>query len=196
MTAHSIMKFRLVTLKPSDKVSHALQLMHIHQVRNLPVIDDKEQFIGLFGIRRVVQILLPTAAAMDLGLKDLSFMPDDVAELHDRLRKAGDRPVEDFYEKKKHLLFCKPSTTFPEVLELLNESRDLSLPVIVVKGKKNKLVGMVSAWDVLEKMVLGILADAPPPENAAGIGESAELESTTPVTEAPDEPPEDPESIE
>ena len=44
------------------------------------------------------------------------------------------------------------------MLELLNESRDTSLPVIVVKGKKNKLVGMVSAWDVLEKLVINVYA--------------------------------------
>ncbi len=182
MTAQSIMRFRLVTLRPTDKVSHALKLMHLHQVRNLPVVDDKDQFLGLFGIRRVVELLLPTAAVMDLGLKDLSFMPDDLAEMHERLLEAGDRQVDSFYMKKKNLLFCKPTTSFPEVLELLHESRDLSLPVIVVKGKKNKLVGMVSAWDVLEKMVLGMLADEPPPEALpeAGAQVDQNIESQAP----------------
>ena len=158
MTVETIMSFRLEKLKPNDKVSDALRIMHTQQIRNLPVVDENEQFVGLFGIRRLIHLLLPKAAQMDHGLKELSFMPDDLGELYDRLENIGQRPVSDFLEKKKNLLFCKPSTSFPEVLELLNESRDTSLPVIVVKGKKKKLVGMVSAWDVLEKLVINVYA--------------------------------------
>jgi CBS domain-containing protein len=64
-------------------------------------------------------------------------------------------------EKKKNLTFCKPSTTFPEVMELLDKNPDSSLPVIVIKGKRKKLVGMVSAWDVLEKLVMNLVASDP-----------------------------------
>ena len=158
MTVETIMSFRLEKLKPTDKVCDALRIMHKQQIRNLPVVDEHEQFVGLFGIRRLIHLLLPKAAQMEHGLKELSFMPDDLGELYDRLEDIGHRPVSDFLEKKKNLLFCKPSTPFPKVLELLNESQDTSLPVIVVKGKKKKLVGMVSAWDVLEKLVINVYA--------------------------------------
>ena len=158
MTVETIMSFRLEKLKPTDKVCDALQIMHSQQIRNLPVVDENEQFVGLFGIRRLIHLLLPKAAQMERGLKDLSFMPDDLGELYERLEDIGQRPVSDFLEKKKNLLFCKPSTPFPEVLELLNESQDTSLPVIVVKGKKKKLVGMVSARDELEKLVINVYA--------------------------------------
>jgi CBS domain-containing protein len=156
MTAETIMSFRLKKLKPTDKVCDALRLMHTHQIRNLPVVDENDQFVGLFGIRRLIHLLLPKAAQMDFGLKELSFMPDELGELYKRLEDIGQKPVSEFLEKKKNLAFCKPSTPFPEVLELLNQSANTSLPVIVVKGKKNKLVGMVSAWDVLEKLVINV----------------------------------------
>ncbi len=158
MTAETIMSFRLEKLRPNDKVCDALHIMHTHQIRNLPVVDNDDQFVGLFGIRRLIHLLLPKAAQVDFGLKDLSFMPDELGELYDRLEDIGQRPVADFLEKKKRLVFCKPSTSFPEVLELLDQNPDASLPVIVVKGKKNKLVGMVSAWDVLEKLVVNLFA--------------------------------------
>jgi CBS domain-containing protein len=158
MTAETIMSFRLVKLKPTDKVCDALRIMHTHQIRNLPVVDENDQFIGLFGIRRLITLLLPRAAQISHGLRELSFMPDEVEELYKRLEKVGQKPVTDFLEKKKNLVFCKPSTGFPEVLELLDQNPDTSLPVIVVKGKKKKLVGMVSAWDVLEKLVINIFS--------------------------------------
>ncbi len=158
MTAENIMSFRLIKLKPTDKVCDALRIMHTHQIRNLPVVDDSGQFIGLFGIRRMITLLLPKAAQLDYGLRDLSFMPDEVEELYKRLEDIGQKPVTEFLEKKKNLVFCKPSTAFPEVLELLKQNQNASLPVIVLKGKKKKLVGMVSTWDVLDKLVINMLS--------------------------------------
>jgi len=158
MTAKNIMSFRLIKLSPTDRVCDALKIMHTHQIRNLPVVDDDGQFIGLFGIRRMISLLLPKAAQINFGLKELNFMPDEVEVLYERLAEIGDKPVTEFLEKKKNLLFCKPSTAFPEVLELLEQNPGSSLPVIVVKGKKKKLVGMVSSWDILDKLVMNIFS--------------------------------------
>jgi CBS domain-containing protein len=156
VTAKTIMSKQLVRLRPTDRVCDALELMHARQVRNLPVVDENNQFVGLFGIRRLTSLLLPRAAQVGSELKDLSFMPDELDEMSVRLKDVCARPVSDFLEKKKHLLFCKPSTSFPEVLELLQRTPDSSLPVIVVKGKRQRLVGMVSAWDVMEKLMVDL----------------------------------------
>lgn len=178
MTADSIMSFRLVKLNPTDTVCDALRIMHTQQIRNLPVVDEEDRFVGLFGIRRLINLLLPKAARMKFGLKDLSFMPDEVSELYERLEEIGSRPVSDYLEKKKNLVFCKPSTTLPEVLELLDQNPDTSLPVIVVKGKDRKLVGMVSAWDVLEKLVMNAFNAQGPLGNKAPCAEERESQDS------------------
>ncbi len=155
MTTETIMTPRPMTLRATDKVSEALLMMHGYQVRNLPVVDEEGSFVGLFGIRRLSHLLLPKAAQLErYSIRDLSFLPDDLDSLQERLHKIGDQPVSDFLEKKKKLMFCKPETSFPELLELLDQSSDSSLPVIVVTGKKKKLVGIVSAWDVLDRLII------------------------------------------
>jgi len=159
MTTKSIMTSGLFTLKPSDTVAHAMTLMHEHHVRNLPVVDEEGSFIGLFGLRRLSHLLLPRVA-LNLGkhsISNLHFLPDEVLQMGDRWHKIADQPVENFLEKQSKLLFCKPGTAFPELLALLDESKDSSLPVIVIKGKSKKLVGMVSTWDVLEGIIMGRL---------------------------------------
>lgn len=156
MTAANIMSYRLIKLSPEDRVCDALRIMHSHQVRNIPVVDKEGQFIGLFGIRLMITLLLPKAAQIGYGLKDLGFMPDEVEELYKRLEEIGQKPVTDFLEENENLVFCEPSTTFPEVLGLLKQNPNTSLPVIVVEGEKKKLVGMVSSWDVLDKLVINI----------------------------------------
>ena len=159
MTTESIMTSRLITLRPADKVADALQIMHRHHVRNLPVVDENGSFIGLFGIRCLSRLLLP-GAARDLdrySISDLGFLPDETAQMAKRWHTIASQPVANFLEKEEKLFFCTPETTFPQLLELIDRSRNSSLPVIVVTGKTRKLVGMVSAWDILEGFVMKLL---------------------------------------
>ena len=162
MTTESIMKSRLLTLKPTDTVADAMFLMHREHVRNLPVVDESGMFIGLFGVRRLSHLLLPKVA-LSLGaysISNLRFLPDEIVQMGDRWHEIANQPVENFLEKKKKLLFCTPETAFPELLTLLDESKDSSLPVIIVEGETRKLVGMVSSWDVLEGIIMGRLINA------------------------------------
>jgi acetoin utilization protein AcuB len=159
MTTGKIMTSRVITLQPDDRVADALALMHKHHVRNMPVVDDSGAFIGLFGVRRLGHLLLPRAA-VDLSrysVADLSFLPDEIRQMSERWQEVAREPVARFLEKKKKLLFCTPDTSFPQLLELIEQSKDSSLPVIVVEGDTKKLVGMVSAWDVLEGVVMKLL---------------------------------------
>jgi CBS domain-containing protein len=159
MTTENIMTSGLFTLKPTDTVAHAMSVMHEKHVRNLPVVDKAGRFVGLFGLRRLSRLLLPEAA-LNLGphsISDLHFLPDETVQMGDRWHEIAHQPVANFLEKKKKLLFCTPETAFPELLVLLDESKDSSLPVIVVEGESRKLIGMVSAWDVLEGIIMGRL---------------------------------------
>jgi CBS domain-containing protein len=159
MTAASIMTSRLYTIKPDDSVADALLLMHRKQVRNLPVVNDQGEFIGLFGLNRLSRLLLPISAS-EMGrfsLSNLHFLPDESALVGERWSEVSGQPVVNFLEKKSKLRYCTPETRFPALLALLDESKGLSLPVIVLDGETRKLVGMVGAWDVLEGIVMGCL---------------------------------------
>ena len=74
--------------------------------------------------------------------------------MYHRVLEVGNRPVAEFLEPSENLLICEPGTPIPEVLELLDQSFHTSLPVLVLDDKENALVGMVSGWDVLEKLVM------------------------------------------
>ena len=101
MTAKNIMTTDLVVVKPTDKVSDALTLMHKHNLHDLPVVDNEGAFIGMFGRHRFVQSLLPIVAQGKYGLADLGFLPDDEKKLNKHLRKVGDDPVFQISGKEK-----------------------------------------------------------------------------------------------
>ena len=103
MTTDSIMTSSLFTLKPTDTVADAIKLMHRERVRNLPIVDEAGNFIGLFGLRRLGRLLLPKAAS-GLGpysVSDLHFLPDEVVQMSKRWKKIARQPVVNFLEMKK-----------------------------------------------------------------------------------------------
>ena len=157
MSAETIMSNDLFTLTPDVTVADAMQAMCDHKVHNIPVVDRGGAFVGLFSLRRITRALLPMAAQVEEGGldMDMSFVTDSSDAYLDRLVDIGHKPIAEFLEKKKKLRFCKPDTPIPRLLQLLSEN-PTSLPVVVVKGKHKKVVGMVSTWDVLTKIAAGL----------------------------------------
>jgi len=160
MTVTNLMSTDVVAIKPDDTITTALKLMCENSVHNLPVVDHDGTFLGLFSLRRLSRELLPKAAKLDENslLMHINFMPDDTDNLLKRLSKLGNKPVSSLLEKTSKIRICKPDTSLPELLQLLFES-PTSLPVVVVEGKKKKLAGMVSNWDVLTKLSVNLLGD-------------------------------------
>ncbi|MEA3275382.1 MAG: CBS domain-containing protein [Pseudomonadota bacterium] len=158
MTAKTIMSSDLVTVTSDVTVAEALLKMSKYQVHNIPVVDETDSFVGLFSLRRLAHELLPTAARLEAESfqMDIAFLSDQSDEFLQRLQEIGRKPVSELLEKKKKLRFCGPDTPIPRLLQLLSEN-PTSLPVVVVQGKRQKVVGMVSTWDVLTKIAVNLL---------------------------------------
>lgn len=157
MTTKSIMSCEVHTITPDVTVGEAMVLMARKKVHNLPVVDKKGCFLGLFSLRRITRALMPMAAQIGEDVMDfqMSFISDNSDDYLRRLKKIGEQPVSEMYEKKKKLRFCDPDTPIPHLLQLLTEN-PMSLPVLVLNGKQQQVVGMVSNWDVLTKIALSL----------------------------------------
>lgn len=177
MTAMTIMSSDLVTVTTEMSVAEALLKMSRHRVHNLPVVDADGCFAGLLSLRSLTHGLLPTAARIEEESfhLDIGFLTDQSDEYLTRLQEIGERPVSDLLEKKKKLRFCSPDTPIPRLLQLLSQN-PTSLPVLVVEGKRKRVVGMVSNWDVLTKIAVKLLAglEGPVPPGGSGAGTEGE----------------------
>ena len=164
MTAEAIMTRRVHCLNPDTPVSKALMLMSKHRVHNMPIVDENNNYVGMFGVRGLILQLLPEAASKlsRHNISDLSFLPDNPDKLEKQLNEIGHHPVADYLDKETAAIFCKPKTPFPELLQLLYNNRNSSVPVLVVKGKQRKLKGVVSDWDILERVAKNTFDQEPP----------------------------------
>lgn len=141
-----------------ENVRTALRRLHHHAVHSMPVVDRNGCFLGMFGVRSLLRGLLPTSAVMPNGLPDLSFLHESLDALRTRLDQVLTDPVVATLDKEQldETPHCTPDTSLPELFLLLHKTHS-TLPVLVMEGNDHRLEGIVSEWDILERVGLRLL---------------------------------------
>jgi CBS domain-containing protein len=143
MTARLLMNDRPITLRETDRLRDAAEIILTHHFRNVPVIDAQGRYLGVISSNRLLAGILPKAATLDEGMADLSFVKDTVEDLRERWSEAEGRPVTELLDTS--LRTVDPDTSLAETLLALYQNRT-SLPV--VEEATGRLVGIVSHWGV------------------------------------------------
>ena len=131
-------------LRDTDTVADATRRMLADRVSDLPVVDAAGSLVGLFRLDRLYAALLPRAALVGDGLADLAFVSDTLGQLRAKMREIENDPVRKFTVMPDHVVH--PDTTPVQIILLLHQGAN-NIPV--VSAEDGKLVGMVSARDVL-----------------------------------------------
>jgi len=143
MTARLLMNDRPVTLRRTDRLRDAAEIILTHHFRNVPVVDDAGRYLGVISSNRLLKAILPKAATMDEGMADLSFVKDTLDDLRERWHEAESLPVSELMDTDVRTV--TPDTSLTETLLDLYRNRT-SLPV--VEEETGRLVGIVSHWGV------------------------------------------------
>jgi CBS-domain-containing membrane protein len=148
MTCATIMNPHPVTIGNEETVAAALEKMLQHRVKSLAVVDREGRFQGMFGLHRLLGLLLPKAATISDGMEDLAFVSDTLTDIRERLQQLQNQPV-GAYLSRNDTVPVHPGTPLVETVLLLYRHRD-NLPV--VEQTTGKLVGLVSPWEILAKL--------------------------------------------
>ena len=146
MTAQNLMNPKPVTLRLTDTVAAAAEYIIKEHLRHIPVIDDQSRYAGTFSIYSLLQLALPKAVTMKEGLSNAGFVNEEAPELAKRLRERGTDPVSKWLSKDPVL---HPDSSAMDALLLLLQGH-VSVPV--VDKQSQRLVGMISSWNVIEKL--------------------------------------------
>ena len=148
MKANIIMNPNPMTLRPTDTVATAAERILKHHLRHLPVVDEQGRYLGTFSIYSLLQLTLPKAVLDKHGLDNVSFVTESVEDLAQRLGRRRDEPVKNWLNIHE---VARPDTHAMEVMLLMLHGRTTSVPV--VNKTNNRLEGIISFWDVLEKLL-------------------------------------------
>jgi len=148
MTCSEIMTSDPVTVREDQPVAAATALLRDNRFRSVPVVNADGKMIGQFGIQALLGLILPKTAVADDNLSNLRYLNDDLADLQRRLVEEHDQPVGKYAEEVGPVLH--PDTAISQVVAHLTKSRN-NLPV--VEEATGKLIGMVSYWDIIGRIL-------------------------------------------
>lgn len=145
MKISEIMTKKVYTIYPDSSVKEAARLMFKHGFTGLPVINKKNQLVGIITesdlIKQKAKIDLPLYIQF---LDSILYLENPSKKIEEEIRKILGTKVADLMTKK--VITVTPDT---EVSDLATLMLDKHInPVPVIKGKK--LVGIVSRADLIK----------------------------------------------
>ena len=148
MTAESVKDPNTTVLKPTDTIKVASAYILDNRYRALPVVDDEGRYLGIFGVNCLLRQILPKAVMMESGLENVGFIHETLHDLHERLSEVENEPISICMHSD--ITTVTPNTPLVETLLLLYRTR-ISIPVVA--PSTGKLVGMISYFDVGDKII-------------------------------------------
>ena len=147
MNASEVMDPNPTTLKPTDSIQFAAKYIMERRYRSLPVVDDDFCYLGMFGVNCLLKQVIPKAVFVH-GLENVSFIHESLEDLYQRFADVKDEPISVCMNNNIHSV--SPDTPLTDTLLQLHETR-ASIPV--VETGTCKLLGMISYWDIGEKIM-------------------------------------------
>lgn len=149
MHVEHLMNGQPVTIGLKETFGSALRLLIEHRVRSLPVVDEHWIYKGMFDLYDVWAQMLPRAAMLDKeSLEDLSYVSSSIESLREKLADADTRSIREFLDTEEAPAI-HPDTPVIEAVRLLyHHGGNLA----VVDRKTHRLVGLVSAWEILKHL--------------------------------------------
>jgi len=148
MTCDSIMHPNPVTVQAAQTVGEAVGILEKNVFRSIPVTDAQGTLLGQFGVHGVLRMLVPRIATEKMGLPHLPFVKDDLDDLKRRLRGFWSKPVGDYMDRDAYVVH--PDTPLTKTVLALYHTHD-NLPV--VDRQTGRLVGIISYWDVVRRLI-------------------------------------------
>jgi CBS domain-containing protein len=154
VTCRSIMATGYPVLTAGMTLVECVRTLLQNRVLAMPVVDESGKYLGQFRKNLLVSEVLPQVAVHDMRFErvarmiDTGLLHDTMADVRERFAAIADHPVSRYLDKEAPVL--RPDQPLVTAMVYLFLGRNF-LPV--VDPDSGLLVGVVSAWDVLESII-------------------------------------------
>lgn len=154
LTCRSIMATSFPVLKPGMSLTECVRTLLQNRVLAMPVVDESGKYLGQFRKNLLVSAVLPQVVVHDQRFEriarmiDTGLLRDTMAEVRERFSLIADEPVSRHLDTEAPVL--RPEQPLVTAMFYLFQGRNF-LPV--VDADTGVLVGVVSAFDILESII-------------------------------------------
>lgn len=140
MNVRDFMITKVYTVKPTNTVKELLELLTNNRIGGVPVVDDKDNLVGMISDGDVLRYLAPNP----IGIVGLVYIIEQ-AKFEDVLLEKLETPVKEIMTKK-HIVSVSPDDDFEWCIKVLSHHRYKKLPVINGAGR---VIGVLSRGDMI-----------------------------------------------
>lgn len=153
-TCGSIMATHYPVLTAGMTLTECVRALLSNQVLAMPVVDGNGKYMGQFRKNLLIASVLPQVAVHDPRFDRIARMIDggvlteNMEDVRERFAAIADKPVSRYLDTDTPVL--RPEQPLVAAMFYLFHGRNF-LPV--VEPDSGLLVGVISAWDILEKVI-------------------------------------------
>lgn len=144
VTIEDIMISDPVSITQSAKLSELIDILNNRRISFVPVVDDDNNYIGVVNVLHLLKVGVPDYLMM---LDNLSFLRS-YEPLEKLLQEQTEISVGEIMKNGVHYL--TPDTSIPEAVFEMIQKKSRFFSVVNEAGK---LVGVVTAMDILRKVI-------------------------------------------
>lgn len=154
VTCRSIMATDFAVLSASTTLTECVRTLLQNRVLAMPVVDENGIYLGHFRKNLVISAVLPQVAVLDERIDrisrmiDTGLLQDTMEDVRARFALVAIDPVRLHLDREAPVL--RPDQSLATAMYYLYRGRNF-LPV--VDPADGRLVGVVSAFDVLETLI-------------------------------------------
>lgn len=148
MPCRNAMITDVISCRPDDTVGEVMAVMEEKRIRHVPVIDENNILIGMFGYSHLLKELLPVSVTMEDGLQRLNFVIGASPGVAKRLRKVYPNPVKEHLFKD--VVVVAPDTPTWEATRLIVK---YGSPLPVLEENSGKFVGLISEQSIFRELL-------------------------------------------
>lgn len=148
MIAQEIMVSQVQTLSPNYTIGEALCRFADLRFQAFPIIDENHRLLGTLNFWQIIEQAMPSYITKG-DLPDVRFAPD-LGQFHERLEGLKQKLVSHVMNSNAPCVRPEDSVLACAALIMTTPKTVYLLPVV---EESRKLVGIISAWDILKKLV-------------------------------------------
>ena len=150
MIAANLMTKEVKTLKPSNSIIDALEILKEAKIRQVPIVDNDNKVVGTITSRGLLKSLLPDYITSG-DLKDVKFAPE-LTQFTDKIEDLKNTTVQQIIDKEcKNCTCISPETSTMEVAALFVNA-DKELESVIVVDDEQRVLGVISPIDVYKRL--------------------------------------------
>ncbi|MCB9989030.1 MAG: CBS domain-containing protein [Rhodospirillales bacterium] len=155
MPCRDAMITEVISARPEQTVADALALFDKHGIRAVPVVNEKNEVIGVFNFMHLLTNILPVPVTFDGGLTrlknmdiSLDFVSGTSPWVAKRLELILPKKLEDVMIKNPRTV--RPETSLREGIRLMVK---YGSPLPVVSDDNNTMAGIISSQTAIKSLL-------------------------------------------